>query len=47
MARQLRKAGWPKARALIGGWQAWIDAGMPLEDSTLDPDYVTLTRARA
>lgn len=31
MALQLRKAGWSKARALVGGWQAWQDAGLPVE----------------
>jgi 3-mercaptopyruvate sulfurtransferase SseA len=32
VARELRKAGWPKAVALTGGWQAWIDAGLPVAD---------------
>jgi 3-mercaptopyruvate sulfurtransferase SseA len=31
VARELRKAGWKKARALIGGWGGWIAAGLPLE----------------
>ena len=31
MARELQQAGWPKARALVGGLQAWYDAGLPLE----------------
>jgi 3-mercaptopyruvate sulfurtransferase SseA len=29
--RELRKAGWPNARALLGGWQAWQDEGLPVE----------------
>jgi 3-mercaptopyruvate sulfurtransferase SseA len=32
VAFELRKAGWPKAVALIGGWQAWVDAGLPVAD---------------
>ena len=31
MARKLREAGWTKARALVGGWRAWKDAGLPVE----------------
>jgi 3-mercaptopyruvate sulfurtransferase SseA len=31
VARELRKAGWPKARALVGGWRAWQDEGLPVE----------------
>jgi 3-mercaptopyruvate sulfurtransferase SseA len=31
VARELQKAGWSKARALIGGWEAWQSAGMPIE----------------
>jgi rhodanese-related sulfurtransferase len=30
VALELRKAGWTKAVALQGGWQAWIDAGLPV-----------------
>lgn len=30
MALELQQAGWPRARALVGGWQAWRDAGLPL-----------------
>jgi rhodanese-related sulfurtransferase len=30
-ALQLKKAGWTKAKALVGGWQAWKDAGLPTE----------------
>jgi 3-mercaptopyruvate sulfurtransferase SseA len=29
--RELRKAGWPNARALVGGWQAWQEEGLPVE----------------
>jgi NhaP-type Na+/H+ or K+/H+ antiporter/rhodanese-related sulfurtransferase len=28
---ELREAGWEKARALTGGWQAWEAAGLPTE----------------
>jgi len=31
VARELRRAGWPKARALIGGWRAWLNDGLPVE----------------
>jgi 3-mercaptopyruvate sulfurtransferase SseA len=32
VALELRKAGWPKAVALIGGWQAWVEAGLPVAE---------------
>jgi hypothetical protein len=28
---ELRKAGWTQARALVGGWAAWQEAGLPIE----------------
>jgi 3-mercaptopyruvate sulfurtransferase SseA len=31
VARELKKAGWSKARALVGGWEAWQAAGLPVE----------------
>ena len=31
MALQLRRAGWPKARALVGGWNAWLDENRATE----------------
>jgi len=31
VARELKKAGWKKARALTGGWTAWQEAGLPVE----------------
>jgi 3-mercaptopyruvate sulfurtransferase SseA len=31
VARELKQAGWPKARALVGGWNAWREAGLPVE----------------
>jgi 3-mercaptopyruvate sulfurtransferase SseA len=31
VARELQKAGWTKARALVGGWEAWQTAGLPVE----------------
>jgi hypothetical protein len=30
VARELQKAGWTKARALKGGWEAW-QAALPVE----------------
>jgi 3-mercaptopyruvate sulfurtransferase SseA len=30
VALELQRAGWPRARALVGGWQAWLDAGLPV-----------------
>jgi 3-mercaptopyruvate sulfurtransferase SseA len=31
VARELRRAGWPRARALVGGWAAWQQAGLSVE----------------
>jgi rhodanese-related sulfurtransferase len=31
VARELRRKGWPRARALVGGFDAWREAGLPLE----------------
>jgi len=31
VARELQKAGWSKARALVGGWAAWQAAGLAVE----------------
>jgi rhodanese-related sulfurtransferase len=31
VARELQQAGWSRARALIGGWNAWQAAGMPVQ----------------
>jgi NhaP-type Na+/H+ or K+/H+ antiporter/rhodanese-related sulfurtransferase len=31
VTRTLRKAGWPRTRALVGGWQGWVDAGLPVQ----------------
>ncbi len=31
VALKLRKAGWPRARALVGGWRAWLDSRLPTE----------------
>jgi 3-mercaptopyruvate sulfurtransferase SseA len=30
VAHELQQAGWTQARALVGGWQAWLDAGLPV-----------------
>jgi hypothetical protein len=30
VARELRHAGWPLARALVGGLAAWQAAGLPV-----------------
>jgi 3-mercaptopyruvate sulfurtransferase SseA len=27
----MRRAGWKKARALVGGWAAWQAEGLPVE----------------
>jgi len=32
LAHELRKRGFPNAFALKGGFDAWREAGMPLED---------------
>jgi 3-mercaptopyruvate sulfurtransferase SseA len=31
VALELQRAGWPNARALVGGWQAWQESSMPIE----------------
>jgi 3-mercaptopyruvate sulfurtransferase SseA len=31
VAQELKRAGWTRARALIGGWEEWQRAGMPVE----------------
>ncbi|HLM24021.1 MAG TPA: rhodanese-like domain-containing protein [Pyrinomonadaceae bacterium] len=31
MAQELRQAGWTKARALLGGWDGWQNANLPVE----------------
>lgn len=33
-ADELRQAGWPRARALTGGWEAWQAAHLPVEPKT-------------
>jgi 3-mercaptopyruvate sulfurtransferase SseA len=37
VAQELRQAGWSNARALIGGWNAWQDTGLPVEPKAV-PD---------
>ena len=32
MARELRQAGWKGAVALVGGWAAWRERGLPVEE---------------
>lgn len=39
MARELQQAGWVRARALTGGWQAWLDAGLPVMPRSDDSDH--------
>lgn len=34
IARELQSAGWTKARALTKGWEAWQEAGLPVEPRT-------------
>jgi rhodanese-related sulfurtransferase len=29
VAKELRRAGWPRARALEGGWEVWKKTGLP------------------
>jgi 3-mercaptopyruvate sulfurtransferase SseA len=31
VARELKAAGWSNARALIGGWDAWKQATLPVQ----------------
>jgi 3-mercaptopyruvate sulfurtransferase SseA len=35
-ALALRRAGWPRARALVGGWKAWLEANGETEHATAD-----------
>jgi len=37
VARDLQKAGWEKARAFVGGWKAWQEAGLPVESKAPVP----------
>ncbi|HEV8341907.1 MAG TPA: hypothetical protein VGR30_06000 [Candidatus Binatia bacterium] len=32
MAQELKRAGWSRARALVGGWDVWQAAGLPVEE---------------
>ena len=34
MALTLRRAGWPRARALVGGWKAWLEATEGTDSAT-------------
>jgi len=38
VVRELQRAGWTRARALIGGWEGWQKAGMPVEPRQQDSD---------
>lgn len=39
VALELQRAGWPNARALVGGWQAWEESGLPVEPKSAEvPD---------
>jgi len=29
--RELKQAGWARARALVGGWGKWVELGLPVE----------------
>jgi hypothetical protein len=31
VAQELKRAGWTRARALIGGWEKWQKVGMPVD----------------
>jgi len=31
VARELKQKGWPQVRALEGGWEAYLAAGLPVE----------------
>jgi 3-mercaptopyruvate sulfurtransferase SseA len=32
VVQELKRAGWTRARALVGGWDAWQAAGLPVEE---------------
>ena len=44
---ELQRAGWPQARALIGGWQAWLAADQPLVGRTAGSDSEMILRPQA
>jgi hypothetical protein len=31
VVRELKQAGWARARALVGGWGKWVELGLPVE----------------
>jgi len=31
VTRELQQAGWPGARAFVGGWKAWQERDLPVE----------------
>jgi len=37
VVQELRRSGWTKARALVGGWGAWRKGGMGVEELIRDP----------
>ena len=40
MALELQRAGWSGARALVGGWNGYVDSGLPTEaKDALAPDH--------
>jgi 3-mercaptopyruvate sulfurtransferase SseA len=41
VAHELRKAGWSRAYAFVGGWQAWLDAGLPVAPRAADEEEAT------
>ena len=45
-ARALRAAGWERAVALVGGWDAWVKAGMPVTAKVRAPELTPLTVAK-
>jgi len=50
VVRELKQAGWTRARALVGGWGKWVELGLPVEakgshDSEARPGRGWLRRA--
>jgi 3-mercaptopyruvate sulfurtransferase SseA len=39
VAEELQRAGWKKARALIGGWNAIVAAGMPTQSKPIGIEH--------
>ena len=37
-ARELKSLGYEKSYTFFGGWQKWVDAGLPIEETVYDDE---------